>query len=102
MGDFCSGFSTRSNENFTLSAVNGSPLWNLTPRRSLSSQVVGLTLVTDSARWGAGCQGGFEGEAGPGGHLHAQGQRRDRLGALPLPGAVAPARPRQGPERIGQ
>src|SRR3990170_6204071 len=55
IGDFCSGFSTRSNENFTLSAPNGSPLWNLTPLRSLSSQVSGLTPFTDSARWGTGC-----------------------------------------------
>jgi hypothetical protein len=29
--------------NFTDSAVNSSPLWNLTPLRSLNSQVVGAT-----------------------------------------------------------
>src|SRR3989304_5638703 len=56
IGDFWSGLSTRSKENLTLSALNGSPLWNLTPFRRRSSHVSGLTLFTDSARCGAGFQ----------------------------------------------
>ena len=35
----------RSNENFTAAALNGSPLWNLTPGRSLKAQVL-LSGVT--------------------------------------------------------
>jgi hypothetical protein len=35
---------TRSRLNFTDSALNSSPLWNLTPRRSLTSHVVGHQL----------------------------------------------------------
>ena len=34
---------TRSRLNFTDSALNSSPLWNLTPRRSFTSHVVGAT-----------------------------------------------------------
>src|SRR4026207_65636 len=36
---------TRSRLNFTDSAVNSSPLWNLTPLRSLTSQTVGATSL---------------------------------------------------------
>ncbi len=42
----------RSMVNFTESALKSSPLWNLTPRRSLSSHVFGLRFFTDSARSG--------------------------------------------------
>ena len=38
--------------NFTESAVKSSPLWNFTPRRSLSSHVFGFRFFTDSARSG--------------------------------------------------
>src|SRR6266850_5189727 len=44
-GDFffsLPGSSTRSKENFTSSAVSGSPLWNFTPLRSLNSHCVSL------------------------------------------------------------
>src|SRR5881628_1599472 len=39
------GSSTRSNENFTSSAVMVEPSWNLTPLRSLNSHVVSLTRL---------------------------------------------------------
>ena len=42
----------RSTVNFTASASNASPLWNLTPLRSLNSQTVGATFLNDSARPG--------------------------------------------------
>src|SRR5712691_7719353 len=43
----------RSNENFTSSAVTGSPLWNLTPLRMTNSYVSpSLDCVNDSARLG--------------------------------------------------
>jgi hypothetical protein len=35
-------------------AVKGSPLWNFTPRRSLNSQVVSLTMRQLSASIGLG------------------------------------------------
>ena len=38
---FALGSYVRSMENFTSAALRGSPLWNLTPRRSLNVQVVG-------------------------------------------------------------
>ena len=40
---------TRSRLNFTDSALNSSPLWNLTPRRSFTSHVVGATSFGSSA-----------------------------------------------------
>src|SRR4029453_2286928 len=40
---------TRSRLNFTDSALNSSPLWNLIPLRSLTSQVVGATSLGSSA-----------------------------------------------------
>ena len=40
---------TRSIENATSSAVKSEPSWNLTPLRSLNSQVVGFTAFQDSA-----------------------------------------------------
>src|SRR4029434_7105794 len=40
---------TRSRLYFTDSALNSSPLWNLTPLRSLTSQVVGATSLGSSA-----------------------------------------------------
>src|SRR5215831_2736164 len=43
------GLIRRSMLNFTDSAVNSSPLWNLTPLRSLNSQVVGATSLGISA-----------------------------------------------------
>src|SRR5438445_5063476 len=44
----------RSNENFTSSAVTGSPLWNLTPLRSTNSYTrPSGDTVHDSARAGA-------------------------------------------------
>ncbi len=49
-GDLVAGFRTRSMENFTESAVKGSPLWKATPRRSFNSHVVSLTTRQDSAR----------------------------------------------------
>src|SRR5258705_53822 len=42
----------RSTVNLTLSAVNSSPLWNFTPRRSLISHVFGFRFFHDSARRG--------------------------------------------------
>src|SRR6266567_9379803 len=42
----------RSMVNLTDSAVNSSPLWNLIPRRSFTSHVVGFTLRHDSASSG--------------------------------------------------
>ena len=42
----------RSMVNLTESALKSSPLWNLTPRRSLSSHVFGLMFFTESARSG--------------------------------------------------
>src|SRR5438477_8406650 len=55
-GDFffsLPGSVTRSNENFTSSAVSGSPLWNFTPRRSLNSHVVSLSAFHEVARDGS-------------------------------------------------
>src|SRR6266705_4703522 len=44
----------RSNENFTSSAVTGSPLWNLTPLRSTNSYTSpSADILHDSARLGA-------------------------------------------------
>ena len=43
---------TRSIENFTSSAVKSEPSWNLTPLRSLNSQVVGSITFQLSARRG--------------------------------------------------
>ena len=43
------GLTRRSRLNFTDSAVKSSPLWNLTPLRSLNSQVVGATSLGISA-----------------------------------------------------
>jgi len=44
----------RSKENFTSSALNGSPLWNFTPLRSTNSYASpSLETVQDSARLGA-------------------------------------------------
>jgi hypothetical protein len=43
------GLASRSRLNFTDSASKASPLWNLTPRRSLISQVVGATSLGSSA-----------------------------------------------------
>jgi len=51
-GDLVAGFITRSMENLTDSAVNGSPLWKATFFRSLSSQVVSFTSRQDSASAG--------------------------------------------------
>ena len=42
----------RSMVNRTLSAVNSSPLWNRTPRRSLISHVFGFRFFHDSASRG--------------------------------------------------
>ena len=42
----------RSIVNLTESALKSSPLWNLTPRRSFTSQVFGFRFFTDSARSG--------------------------------------------------
>ena len=42
----------RSMVNLTESAVKSSPLWNLTPRRSFTSQVFGFRFFTDSASSG--------------------------------------------------
>ena len=39
--------------NTTSSAENGSPLWNLTLRRSLKRHTVGLTVCHDSASAGS-------------------------------------------------
>jgi len=55
-GDFffsLPGSSTRSNENFTSSAVIVEPSWNLTPRRSLNSHVVSLSAFHDVASEGS-------------------------------------------------
>ena len=52
--DLVAGSSTRSMVNFTASALKGSPLWNFTPWRSFSSQVVGLRLLMDVANPGPG------------------------------------------------
>ncbi len=55
-GDFffsLPGSSTRSKENFTSSAVRGSPLWNLTPLRSLNSHWVSLIAFHEVARDGS-------------------------------------------------
>ncbi len=55
-GDFffsLPGSSTRSNENFTSSAVMVEPSWNLTPLRSLNSHVVSLTAFHDTASDGS-------------------------------------------------
>src|SRR5688500_6397803 len=49
---FCSGLITRSQFHLTTSALNGSPLWNLTSLRSSTSQVVGELGVQEVARWG--------------------------------------------------
>src|SRR5688572_21707966 len=49
---FWSGLITRSQLYFTASALNGSPLWNLTSLRSSSSQAVGVAGVQEVARWG--------------------------------------------------
>jgi hypothetical protein len=47
------GFETRSRLNFTESALNSSPLWNFTPLRSLTSQVLGaISLGISAARAG--------------------------------------------------
>ena len=43
------GLTRRSMLNLTASALKSSPLWNLTPRRSLNSQVVGATSFGISA-----------------------------------------------------
>src|SRR3989441_1267555 len=55
-GDFffsLPGSVTRSNENFTSSAVIVSPLWNFTPLRSLNSQVVSLSAFHEVASDGS-------------------------------------------------
>ena len=55
-GDFffsLPGSITRSTENFTSSAVRGSPLWNFTPLRSLNSHVVSFSAFHDVARDGS-------------------------------------------------
>src|SRR3989440_422648 len=55
-GDFffsLPGSVTRSKENFTSSAVSGSPLWNFTPRRSLNSQVVSFSAFQEVASDGS-------------------------------------------------
>src|SRR5438105_14191556 len=55
-GDFfCSlpDSSTRSNENFPSSAVRIEPSWNLTPLRSLNSQVVSLSAFHERASEGS-------------------------------------------------
>ena len=52
-GDFLVWSMTRSKEYFTSSAVRGSPLWNLTPRRSLNSHTVSETAFQDVARDGS-------------------------------------------------
>ena len=46
------GSRRRSMLNFTASASSSSPLWNLTPLRSLNSHVVGFTIFHDSASHG--------------------------------------------------
>src|SRR6266481_9831715 len=43
------GLMSRSRLNFTESALKSSPLWNLTPLRSLISQIVGATSFGSSA-----------------------------------------------------
>ena len=52
LGDFWLGSSTRSKVKRTASALNGSPLWKTTPRRSLSCQVVSFSSRQDSASSG--------------------------------------------------
>src|SRR5262245_5058311 len=55
-GDFffsLPGSSTRSNENFTSSAVMVEPSWNLTPLRSLNSHVVSFSAFHDVASEGS-------------------------------------------------
>ena len=49
-GAACCGFSMRSTLNLTAAASNGSPLWNLTLRRSLNCHVVSFRSRQDSAR----------------------------------------------------
>src|SRR5690606_40347272 len=44
--------STRSMENLTAAAPQGSPLWNVTPGRSRTSSVVSSSTVHDSAKCG--------------------------------------------------
>src|SRR6478609_3328448 len=50
--DFSSGLTTRWRVNLTASPLKSSPLWNLTPLRSLNCIVVSLTRFHDSARTG--------------------------------------------------
>ena len=49
LGDFCPGSSTRWSVKRTASALNGSPLWKTTPRRSRSCQVRSSRSRHDSA-----------------------------------------------------
>ena len=52
LGDFCSGSSTRCTVKRTASALNGSPSWKTTPRRSRSCHVVSSSSFHDSASSG--------------------------------------------------
>src|SRR6266581_9337307 len=45
-------------ENLTSALVSGSPLWNLTPGRSLNSQVVSLIAFHSVASWGISFRSG--------------------------------------------
>ena len=54
-GDLKSARLMRSKENFTAVASNGSPLWNLTPWRSFTSQTLSLTSLCEVARRGTIC-----------------------------------------------
>src|SRR5688572_11033427 len=47
-----SGATNRSKDHLTAAALNGSPLWNLTPWRSLNCQVVSFTFSQEVAREG--------------------------------------------------
>ncbi len=49
---FFAGSSTRSNVALTSLAEKGAPSWNLTPWRSLTSQVVSSMAFHDTARLG--------------------------------------------------
>ena len=59
----------RSNDAFTASASIAAPLWNLTPARSLISQVNGSTWVASVASHGSG--------------LKLAGDRRKRFSDIP-------------------
>src|SRR5262245_1321723 len=48
-------FGTRSIDATTSAAVNSLPSWNLTPRRSLNSHVVGSSVFHSVASPGIGC-----------------------------------------------